>query len=126
MMIIQLVKLTISGSVIALHTNRFVVVRDSVDNKRLGTVWMVRGSNSGGGESFRTRPNGPWGSTSLLYNGYTFSFPGIKRQGCCTDHQPHIRPKLKDRRGLYLYFYSPFTACSRVELYLLLHQKFVI
>jgi hypothetical protein len=37
---------------------------------RLATGWTVRGLNPGGGEIFRTRPDGPWGPPSLLYNGY--------------------------------------------------------
>jgi hypothetical protein len=37
---------------------------------RLATGWTVRGSNSGGGEIYRTRPGRPWGLPSLLYNGY--------------------------------------------------------
>jgi hypothetical protein len=32
------------------------------------TGWTVRGSNPGGDEIFRTRPNRPWGSPILLYN----------------------------------------------------------
>jgi hypothetical protein len=32
------------------------------------------GSNPGGGEIFRTRPDRPWGPPSLLYNGYR-NFP---------------------------------------------------
>jgi hypothetical protein len=31
---------------------------------------MVRGSNPGGSEIFRTRPDRAWGPPSLLYNGY--------------------------------------------------------
>jgi len=31
------------------------------------------GSNPGGGEVFRTRPDRPWGPPSLLYNGYRVS-----------------------------------------------------
>jgi hypothetical protein len=38
--------------------------------QRLATGWTVRGSNPGGGGIFRTRPDRPWGSSSLLYNGY--------------------------------------------------------
>jgi hypothetical protein len=35
-----------------------------------------------GGEVFRTRPDGPWGPSSLLYNEYRGFFPpGIKRPG---------------------------------------------
>jgi hypothetical protein len=37
---------------------------------RLATGWTVRGSNPGGGESFRTGPHRPWDPPSLLYNGY--------------------------------------------------------
>ena len=36
----------------------------------VATGWMVRGSNPGGGEVFRTSPDQPWGPPSLLYNGY--------------------------------------------------------
>jgi len=31
---------------------------------------MAQGSNPDGGEIFRTCPDWPWGSHSLLYNGY--------------------------------------------------------
>ena len=34
--------------------------------QRLATGWTVRGSNPGGGEIFRTRPDRPWGPPSLL------------------------------------------------------------
>jgi hypothetical protein len=44
------------------------------------TYWTVRGSNPGGGEIFRTRPDRPWGPPSLLYNGYKV-FPGGKAAG---------------------------------------------
>jgi hypothetical protein len=47
---------------------------------RLATVWTVRGSNPGGGEIFRTRPDRPWGPPSLLYNGYRV-FTGGKAAG---------------------------------------------
>jgi hypothetical protein len=40
----------------------------------------VRGSNPGEGETFHTRPDGPWGQPSLLYNGYR-DFPGSKEAG---------------------------------------------
>ena len=39
-------------------------------NWRLTTGWTVRGSNPGGSEIFRTRPDLPWGPSSLLCNGY--------------------------------------------------------
>ena len=31
---------------------------------------------------------GPWGPPSLLYNGYTGSFRGVKRPGRGVDHPP--------------------------------------
>jgi hypothetical protein len=44
-------------------------------------VGWVRGANPGGGEIFRTCPDRPWGSPSLLlYNGYRV-FPGGKAAG---------------------------------------------
>jgi hypothetical protein len=46
----------------------------------LATGWTVRGSNPGGDEIFRTRPDRPWGPPSLLYNGYRV-FPGGKTAG---------------------------------------------
>ena len=48
--------------------------------QRLATGWTVRGSNPGGGEIFLTRPDRPWDSPSLLYNGYRV-FPGGKAAG---------------------------------------------
>ena len=40
----------------------------------------VPGSNPGGGEIFRNRPDRRWGQPSLLYNGYRV-FPGGKAAG---------------------------------------------
>jgi len=57
--------------------------------------WTVQGSNRGGGEIFRTRPDRPWGPPSLLYNGYRFSFTGVKRPGRGVDHPLHLAPRLK-------------------------------
>jgi hypothetical protein len=50
--------------------------------------WTVQGSNTGGGEIFRTCPDWPWSPPSLLYNGYRV-FPGGKEQlGCYADPSP--------------------------------------
>jgi hypothetical protein len=65
--------------------------------------WTVRGSNLGGGEIFSTRPDRPWGPPSLLYNGYRFSFPGVKRPGRGVDHPPPSSTVVKERVELYLY-----------------------
>ena len=48
--------------------------------QRLATGWTVRGSNPGGGEIFRTRPDRSWGLPSLLHNGYRV-FPEGKATG---------------------------------------------
>ena len=48
----------------------------------------VRGSNPTGGEIFRTRPDRPWGTPSLLYNGYRVSFPWVKQPRRGDDHPP--------------------------------------
>ena len=60
----------------------------------LATGWAVRGSNPGGGEIFRTRPDRPWGLPSLLYNGYRV-FPGGKWPGRGVDHPPHLSAAVK-------------------------------
>ena len=49
--------------------------------QRLATGWTVRGSNSGGGETLRTRQDRLCGSPSLLYSGYRVSFLGGKAAG---------------------------------------------
>jgi len=54
----------------------------------MATGWTVRGSNSGGGEIFRTCPDRTRGPPSLLYNGYR-DFPGGKeRPGRDADLSP--------------------------------------
>ena len=56
--------------------------------QRLATGWMVRGSNAGVGDIFRTCPDRPWGPPSLLYNRYRI-FPGSKeRPGRDADPSP--------------------------------------
>jgi hypothetical protein len=59
--------------------------------------------NSGGGEIFSSRPDQPWGPTSLLYNGYRVSFQGVKRPGRGVDHPPSSSARVKERVELYLY-----------------------
>jgi hypothetical protein len=83
-----------------------VVVRDSSVGIATRYVLTVRGSNLGGGEIFRTRPDRHWGPPSLLYNGYWVSFPGVKRPGCGVDHLPPASAEVKDRVELYLYALS--------------------
>jgi hypothetical protein len=70
---------------------------------RYTSMGTVRGSNPGGGEIFRSRPDRPWGPPSLLYNGYRVSFPGVKRPGRGVDHPPSSSARVKERVELYLY-----------------------
>jgi hypothetical protein len=67
------------------------------------TGMLIRGSNPGGGEIFRSCPDWPWGPPSLLYNGYWVSFPGVKRPGRGVDHPPLSSVRVKERVELYLY-----------------------
>ena len=53
------------------------------------TVW---GSNTGGGEIFRTRPDRPRGSPRLLYNGYR-----VKQPEGGVDHPPPSITEIKKR-----------------------------
>ena len=76
------------------------------------TGWTVQGSDPGGGEVFRTRPDRPWGPPSLLYNRYRV-FPGVKHPGCGVDHPPLASAEVKERVELYLYCH--FVACSMVN-----------
>jgi len=78
------------------HTTQIVTVQ-------LDTGWKFRGSNPEGGEIFRTRPDRPLGPSSLLYNGYRVSFPGVKRSGCGVDHPPPSSAEFKERVELYLH-----------------------
>ena len=64
---------------------------------QLATDWTVRGSNPGGGEIFRTRPDRPWAPSSLLFNRDQF-FHGGKEAGgggvALTTH-PQLAPRFK-------------------------------
>jgi hypothetical protein len=76
-----------------------------IAQSRLTTGRTVRESNPGGGEIFRTRPDRPWGPSSLLYNGYQVSFAGVKRSGRGADNPPPSSAEVKER--VELYHYSP-------------------
>ena len=62
--------------------------------QRLATRWMVQGLNPGGGEVFRTRPEGP-ASHSDCYKWVPGLFPEVKRPGRGVDRPPHLAPRLK-------------------------------
>ena len=65
---------------------------------QLVTDWMVRGSNPGGSEIFRTRLDHTWGPPSLLYKRYRVSPRGkCPRRG--VDHPPQLAPRLKKEKS---------------------------
>jgi hypothetical protein len=72
---------------------------------RIATGLTFRGSNPGGGEIFRIRPDRPWGPPSLLYKDYRV-FPGVKRPRRGVDHPPPSSAEVKER--VELCFFSSF------------------
>jgi hypothetical protein len=72
----------------------------------------VQGSNTGGGEIFRTRPDQPWGPSSLLCSGYRVSFPDVKRPGRGVEQPaPSSAFSLGVHSWLVLVWPLPFTSC---------------
>jgi hypothetical protein len=65
---------------------------------------FVWGSNPGGGEIFRTRPDRPWGPSSLLYNGHHVCFPGVKRPERGANQPSPFSAEVKEGVELYRYF----------------------
>jgi hypothetical protein len=55
-----------------------------------------------GSEIFRTRPDRPWGSPSVLYNGYRV-FPGGKATRAWRCSPTPSSAEVKERVGVYLY-----------------------
>jgi hypothetical protein len=68
--------------------------------------WTVRGSNPGGGGIFRTYPDRPWGSPSLLYNGHRV-FPGGKERSG-RDADPAFLSSVVGHERVERYLYSPY------------------
>ena len=73
--------------------------------QKLVTGWTVRGSNAGGGEIFRNRPERPWGPPSILYNGYRVFSVG-KAAGTWRWPPTPSSAEVKERIELYLYSLS--------------------
>jgi hypothetical protein len=84
-----------------LYPQEIYLVPSSV---RLATDWTIRGSNSGGGEIFRTHPNRPWGPPNFLYNGYRF-FQGENRSERGADHPSPTSAEVENVSG---YTSTPF------------------
>jgi hypothetical protein len=63
---------------------------------------MVWGSNPGGGQVFRTRPDRPWDPPTLPYNGYRVPFSWVKRQGRGVNHPAASSAEVKERVELCL------------------------
>ena len=89
--------------------------------KRLATCWTVRGSNSGGGEIFRTCPERPWGLPSLLYNEYRV-LSGVKSgRGVTLSPHPLLVPWSRKSRAIPLFRLwavrpvQSLSACTRVH-----------
>ena len=75
----------------------------STENKRIKT------KNTDGGEIFRTRPDRPWVSPSILYNGHRVSFPGVKQQRRDPTHPTPFSAEVNERVEIYLYsLHFPF------------------
>ena len=83
--------------------------------QRLATGWTDRGSNPGGGESFRTCPERPWGPPSLLCDGYRV-FPGSKeRLGRDADPSPPSRALVKKEQSYTSTLPMGRTACTEPQ-----------
>jgi hypothetical protein len=70
---------------------------------RLATGWTVRGSNPGGRDIFRTRPDTDPGAHPASYIMGTGSFPGLKRPERSVDHSLPSSAEVKVRVKLYPY-----------------------
>ena len=68
-----------------------------------------------GGEIFRTCPDRPCGSPSLLYNGYRVSFSRVRRSDRGLDHPQHLATRLKKEIPIPVLPLWIFVACYRVN-----------
>jgi hypothetical protein len=64
--------------------------------------WLRAGSNPGGGEIFRARPD-ELGAHPDSHTMGTGSFPGVQRPGRGVDHSPPPSAEVKERVKLYLH-----------------------
>jgi hypothetical protein len=80
----------------------------TLDNAK---IWTVRGSNTGGGEIFRTPSRQALGPTQCPVHWVPF-FPGVKRTGCDFNHQSPGSAKVKG--WVKLYFEFPYRPSWRI------------
>ena len=82
---------------------------------------MVRRTNPGRGEIFRTCPDRPWGPPSLLYNGYRVFLEGKERSGRDADPSPLLLLWSRKSRAIPLLplwavrSVQSLSACTRVH-----------
>jgi len=60
--------------------------------------------NPGGGKIFRTHPDRPWTPSSLVYDGYRLSFPGVFRIEDCVLTSYLSRRVFEDGLCPYIFF----------------------
>jgi len=77
----------------------------------------VQESNNCEDEMFCTRPDWPWGSPYLLYNGYRLSFPGLKQLELRVNHPPPMSEEVEERVKLHIFFpLCAFVECPKVNV----------
>jgi hypothetical protein len=97
-------RMTMPALILTLHEEHLILVEI---NEVMGWNSMVNiaslhgldgpGLNPGRDKIFHTCPEEPWGPTSLLYNGYQFSFPEVKRLECGTGYPPPSSAQVEER-----------------------------
>jgi hypothetical protein len=91
------------------------IVSTLLKRKTQSLNWTVRGSNPGGGDVFRSRSDRSWDPTSLLYNGYQVSIPGVKRPGRGVDDGPQVALRFYKEQIYISTLLRAFMTCSRVN-----------
>jgi len=87
------------------HTYIYIYIEEETQISRATRFGLtVRGSNTGGGDIFRTRPERPWVPPSILYSGYRV-IPGYKEAGVWRLISTTSSAEVQE--GAKLYFYVP-------------------